>query len=74
MAPVGSRLWCAAPPGAQEELIAQDAHRFFRPPYVGHGGWVGVRIDGEPDWDGIGEIVRDAFRQVAPKSLTDHLP
>jgi hypothetical protein len=67
-------FWCAAPPGAQEELIAQDAQRFFRPPYVGHRGWVGVRIDGDPDWDEISEIVRDAFRQVAPKSLTDHLP
>jgi hypothetical protein len=67
-------FWCAAPPGAQEELIAQDPHRFFRPPYVGHRGWVGVRIDAEPDWDEISEIVRDAFRQVAPKSLTDHLP
>jgi hypothetical protein len=66
-------FWCAAAPGAQQELIAQDAQRFFRPPYVGHRGWVGVRIDGEPDWSEIGEIVHDAYRQVAPKRLTDRL-
>src|SRR6476659_8622046 len=29
-------FWCAAPPGAQEALIAADADRYFRPPYVGH--------------------------------------
>lgn len=28
-------LWCAAPPGAQQELVAEDPARFFRPPYVG---------------------------------------
>jgi len=67
-------FWCAAPPGGQQELILQDAHRFFRPPYVGHRGWVGVRIDDDPDWDEISEIVRDAFRQVAPQSVTDNLP
>lgn len=67
-------FWCAAPPGAQEELIAQDESQFFRPPYVGHRGWVGVRIDGEPDWDEISEIVQDAYRHIAPKSLSAQLP
>ena len=41
-------LWCAAPAGAQEALVAADPDRFFRPPYVGHRGWVGMRIDGRP--------------------------
>jgi hypothetical protein len=70
-------FWCAAPPGVQEELIAEDSRRFFRPPYVGHRGWVGVRLraDGlaETDWAEVDEIVRDAYRQVAPKSLLDRL-
>jgi predicted DNA-binding protein (MmcQ/YjbR family) len=57
----------------QEELIAEDAERFFRPPYVGHRGWVGVRIDGEPDWVEIEQIVRDAYRQIAPKRLRAQL-
>ena len=66
-------FWCAAPPGAQEALISADPERYFRPPYVGHRGWVGVRIDTDPDWDELGEIVRDAYRQVAPKKLLGEL-
>ena len=67
----GDRLafWCPAPEGAQEQLIAEDPLEFFRPPYVGHRGWIGVRIDLDPDWDEIGTLVRDAYVQVAPKRL-----
>ncbi|WP_219413636.1 MmcQ/YjbR family DNA-binding protein [Pseudonocardia nigra] len=67
-------LWCAAPPGAQEELVAADPERFFRPPYVGGHGWLGVWLDGEVDWDEIAEIVTDAYRQVAPRKLLAQLP
>ena len=63
-------LWCAAPPGAQATLIAADGHRFFRPPYVGHRGWLGVRLDDDPDWGVIAELCDDAYRTVAPKRLT----
>src|SRR5262249_49540649 len=59
-------LWCAAPAGAQQELIAVDPQRFFRPPYVGHRGWIGVRLDRRPDWTEIAEVCRDAYRAVAP--------
>ena len=64
-------LWCAAPPGAQTELIASDPDRFFRPPYVGGRGWVGVRLDADPvDWAEIAELCEDAYRVVAPAGLT----
>jgi hypothetical protein len=66
-------FWCAAPPGAQDELIGADPEQFFRPPYVGHRGWVGVRIDLDPDWAEIAEIVRDGYRQVAPRTLLARL-
>jgi len=66
-------FWCAAPPGVQEELVGENPVQFFRPPYVGHRGWLGVRIDGEPDWAEVAEIVRDAYRQVAPKRLAARL-
>jgi hypothetical protein len=63
-------FWCAAPDGAQEALIATDPERFFRPPYVGHRGWLGVRLDVAPiDWDEIAELVTTAYRVVAPKKL-----
>ncbi|BDE07474.1 phosphoribosylglycinamide formyltransferase [Vulcanimicrobium alpinum] len=62
-------LWCAAPTGAQEALIGADGERFFRPPYVGHRGWIGVRLDRTPDWPAISEIVEEAYRVVAPRTL-----
>jgi hypothetical protein len=67
-------FWCAAPPGAQEELVAADPGRFFRPPYVGGRGWLGVYLDvPDVDWTEIAEIVTDAYRQVAPKRLVARL-
>ena len=62
-------FWCPAPPGAQEELVRTEPGRFFRPPYVGHRGWLGVRLDVDVDWGEIDRIVREAYRQVAPKTL-----
>ncbi|MEW1846896.1 MmcQ/YjbR family DNA-binding protein [Nonomuraea angiospora] len=67
-------FWCAAPPGAQGELVAEDPERFFRPPYVGHRGWLGVYLDVEVDWAEVTEIVADAYRQIAPKSLIALMP
>ena len=70
-------IWCAAPPGAQEALVGSGDPRFFRPPYVGHRGWLGVRLvtpDGaNPDWDEIAELVEDAYRTVAPARLVREL-
>jgi hypothetical protein len=60
-------FWAAAPQGAQERWIALDDGRFFRPPYVGGRGWIGVYLDVEQDWDDIAEIVGDAHAVVAPK-------
>jgi hypothetical protein len=62
-------FWCAAPPGAQEFFIASEPSRFFKPPYVGVRGWLGVWLDVEVDWDEIEQIVTDAFVTVAPKRL-----
>jgi predicted DNA-binding protein (MmcQ/YjbR family) len=50
-------------------LVAGDSGKFFRPPYVGHRGWLGVLLHGDVDWDEIAGIVEDAFATVAPKSL-----
>jgi hypothetical protein len=60
-------LWCHAPEGAQAALVAEEPERFFVPAYVGHRGWIGVRLDVDPDWDEIAGIVEDAYRMVANK-------
>ncbi len=62
------QLWCAAPVGVQEELVETEPKRFFRPPYVGHRGWLGVRLDRKVSWTEIDAICRDAYRVVAPKT------
>ena len=66
-------IWCAAPPGAQALAVETEPDRFFRPPYVGGRGWLGVRLDVDPDWDELAVICTDAFRQVAPKSSVAQL-
>ena len=66
-------FWCPAPPGVQEELVAAEPERFFRPPYVGYRGWLGVRLDVDVDWDEVEQIVIDAYRMVAPKVLIAQL-
>ncbi len=64
-------IWIAAPLGVQEALIEDDPARFFRPPYVGPRGWVGVRFDlpEDPDWIEVAELIEDAYRLVAPRKL-----
>ncbi len=62
-------FWCAAPPGAQEAFIADDPERYFRPPYVGHRGWLGVYLDVPVDWAEVAAVVAAAHETVAaPKS------
>jgi hypothetical protein len=66
-------FWCAAPPGAQETLVDAHPDRYFRPPYVGHRGWLGVYLDVKVDWGEVADIVEDAYRVVAPKTLVARL-
>ena len=62
-------LWVAAPQGVQAAMIDEDPEQFFFPPYVGGRGWLGVRMDRDPDWDEIAAIVNEAYRCVAPNKL-----
>jgi predicted DNA-binding protein (MmcQ/YjbR family) len=62
-------LWCAASPGAQQRILAEDPRRYFRPPYVGSRGWVGVLLDRTIDWDEVADLCEDAYRSVASRRL-----
>jgi hypothetical protein len=64
-------IWCAAPDGLQAMLVEADPERFFVPPYVGHRGWLGVRLDRALDWDELAGIIEDAFAEVAPRALVE---
>jgi hypothetical protein len=64
-------IWCAAPPGLQRMLVETDPERFFVPPYVGHRGWLGFRLDRALDWNELAGIVEDAYAEVAPPKLVE---
>jgi hypothetical protein len=61
-------IWCAAPEGVQGEMIETDPERFFRPPYVGHLGWLGVEL-AETSSAELSAICREAFSIVAPSTV-----
>ena len=64
-------IWCAAAPEMQQMLVEADPERFFRPPYVGHRGWLGMRLDRGVDWDELAGIVEDAYAEIAPARLVE---
>ena len=63
-------VWMKAGPGAQDVLVGGDPERFFVPPYVGHRGWIGIRLDvAGLQWGMIEDLVADSYRMTAPKRL-----
>ncbi len=66
-------LWCAAPDGAQPGLVAAAPEHYFRPPYVGHRGWIGVRLDRGLEWDAVAGAIEEAFIHIAPAKLVESL-
>jgi hypothetical protein len=59
-------VWLPAAPGVQEALIDEAPKIYFRPPYVGPGGWVGVEM-AKVDDDQLGSLVREAFNLIVKK-------
>jgi len=70
-------LWFPVRPGAQEEMVAAEPERFFKPATSAagtFGNWLGVFLDTpELDWREIAALLEEAFRGVAPKRLVGKL-
>ena len=62
-------VWAKAPPGSQQVLVGSDPATFFVPPYVGSKGWVGMRLDRDPDWTEVANVVARSYRLVAPRRI-----
>ena len=58
-------IWCAAENGVQAMLTGADPENYFVPPYVGHRGWLGVRLDRGLAVEEIAGILEDAYLEVA---------
>jgi hypothetical protein len=54
-------VWCMAAAGNQELMVRLRPDRFFRPPYVGPSGWVGIYLDRRAAWKEIAGLLRDAY-------------
>jgi hypothetical protein len=67
-------VWCKAPRGVQTILVTAAPDRFFVPPYVGHKGWIGVRLDRKVDWTEVEALIRRSYRMTAPKRLAALVP
>src|SRR5580765_7642866 len=59
-------VWLPAGPGVQEALIEEAPQIYFRPPYVGSSGWIGVELSAVDD-DQLGALIREAFQLIAAK-------
>jgi len=61
-------VWIPTAPGLQEALIQEGPETYFRPPYVGPSGWVGINLDRIGDEE-LAAHIRQAWKMVAPKKL-----
>lgn len=61
-------LWCNAAPGAQDALVRSNPDVFFKPPYVGPKGWLGIRLDRGLEWPVVESLIADAYRVTASKA------
>jgi hypothetical protein len=61
-------VWLPAPSGTQHALIEAAPATFFRPPYVGARGWVGIDLSQIQD-DDLRFHIHTAWGLIAPKKL-----
>ena len=57
-------LWCASSSDVQQMLATSRPEQFFVPPYVGHLGWIGVRLDRDLSWNEIADVIKAAHGVV----------
>jgi len=63
---------CPVPLGFQKILIEAEPEKFYRPPYVGVRGWIGILLDRVDDKE-LESHIREAWRIIAPKRLLDQV-
>jgi hypothetical protein len=60
-------VWCNAPLGVQQDLVAADPEHFFVPPYVGVGGWIGINLNTKLPAGALAAILEQAYRTTEEK-------
>lgn len=59
-------VWVPAAPGVQEMLVSTSPRKFFKPPYVGCKGWIGIELEAVDD-DELASYLHNAWQLVAAK-------
>ena len=62
-------VWIMSVSSEQDFVLRARPDRYFKPPYVGPGGWIGAWLDRTPPWGEIAELLKDGYRRRAPKKL-----
>jgi predicted DNA-binding protein (MmcQ/YjbR family) len=62
-------VWIKSTHVNQDLLLHSDTSRYFKPPYVGPSGWIGVYLDKRPPWKTVADLLRDAYLLTAPRKL-----
>lgn len=60
-------VWLPAPDGAQAALIDAEPEHVWRPPYVGHLGWIAIKLDTDPPWPMVEALVAQAYQLIVAK-------
>lgn len=55
----------------QAMLIEMDADRYWKPPYLGPSGWIGIRLGTGVDWDMVGDRIAASWELAAPRALLE---
>lgn len=63
-------VWLKATPTNQDLVLRSEPDRYFKPPYVGPSGWIGVWLDGDVDWEALNGFIEDAYTLAIPKKRT----
>lgn len=66
-------VWIKATPANQALMMQAAPNRFFKPPYVGPSGWIGVWLDGGVDWEELALLLRDGYLMTAPARVKARL-
>ncbi|MBX2999847.1 MAG: MmcQ/YjbR family DNA-binding protein [Caldilineaceae bacterium] len=61
-------VWLPAPAGMQSVLIESEPEKFFKPPYVGVRGWVGIELSAINNEE-LEAYLYQAWHMIAPKWL-----
>jgi len=58
----------------ERQALLEQGGRFYVPPYVGHKGWLGIRLsESGTDWEEVAELIATSYCLTAPRRLAEQV-